>query len=166
MRCAQVRKMDISNGPGVRVSLFTQGSDLHCKGCFNSEAWDYSGGKKYTDETKDLILDLCSKPHIAGLSILGGEPLSPLNYSELFELLTLFREMFPDKDIWMWTGRIYEEMTEEQLEITNLCDVIVDGPWIQDLGDFSLKYKGSSNQRVIDINKTKELNKVVLYEGK
>lgn len=164
MRYASIRKIDIQNGPGIRVSLFTQGCNIGCKGCFNTEIWSYSGGKSFDTEERDLILNLCDKPQIAGLSILGGEPLSTLNYNELYDLLVNFRKRFPNKDIWMWTGRIFEEMTEDQLDIVKLCDVIIDGPWIQDLGDFSLKYKGSSNQRIIDIKETFKNNKIVLKD--
>lgn len=164
MRYASIRKMDIVNGPGVRVSVFTQGCNIHCDGCFSTEIWSFDGGKEFTEEIRDFILDLCDKPHIAGLSILGGEPLSTLNYNELLDLIMKFRERFPDKTIWMWTGYIFEELNNTQLDIVKMVDVLVDGPWTQNLGDFSLKYRGSSNQRVIDIRKTFEQNKVILKE--
>ena len=157
--------MDIQNGPGIRVSIFTQGCDIKCKGCFNSEIWAFNEGKPFEEETRDLILNLCDKPHIAGLSILGGEPLHPLNYNELYDLIMHFKERFPDKTVWLWTGRVFENMDTTMLDIVKLCDVIVDGPWIEDLGDFSLKYRGSSNQRVIDVKKTLEKSEIVIYSS-
>lgn len=151
MRYSQIRKMDISNGVGIRVSLWTQGCDIRCKGCFNSDIWDYSGGKEWTKETENELLNLCSSPHIKGLSILGGEPLSQQNYKELIHLFKVFKEKYPDKDIWMWTGRTFENLTEEQMEVVRYVDVLVDGPWIEELGDFKLRFRGSSNQRIIDV---------------
>lgn len=164
MRYSQIRKMDIVNGPGIRISLFTQGCPFHCKDCFNKETWDFDGGFEWTSEKEKLLLDLCNRPQIKGLSILGGEPLINQNLETLKILFTKFRELYPDKNIWMWTGNIYENLTPEQKEVANMVDVLVDGPWILRLGDFKLKYKGSSNQRVIDIKKTKESGKVELLD--
>ena len=164
MRYASIRRLDIVNGPGCRVSMFTQGCAIHCEGCFNSEAWSYEGGKEWTIESKNHLLELCNRPQIKGLSILGGEPLSDCNLNELKDLFTEFRERFPDKTIWMWTGHVYENLTPEQKEVANMVDVLIDGPWIMKLGDFHLKYKGSSNQRVIDIKKTKKSGSVELYQ--
>ena len=164
IRYASIRKLDITNGPGVRVSLFTQGCNIFCKGCFNSDIWDYEGGKEWTEKTKNLLLDLCNKPQIKGLSILGGEPLSPQNFDDLKDLLISFKELMPNKTIWLWTGYIFEDLTEEQLEIVKLVDVLVDGPWMIDLGDFSLKYRGSSNQRIINVKETLNQNSIILLE--
>lgn len=149
MRYAQIRKMDISNGPGIRVSLWTQGCHFHCDGCFNKETWDYEAGQEYTQETEDLIIELCSKKHIVGLSILGGEPLSQCNLQALTKLLKRFRQTYADKTIWLWTGYEYKNLTKEQLEVTYLCDVIVDGQFIDSKKDFDLQYRGSSNQSII-----------------
>lgn len=149
MRYARIRKMDVSNGPGVRASLWTQGCHFHCDGCFNKETWDYSAGREYTQETEDKIIDTCKKKHIVGLSILGGEPLSKCNLKELKKLLQRFRKEIPEKDVWLWTGYIYENLSKEQLEVVNLCDVIVDGQFNDSKKDLDLQYRGSSNQRVI-----------------
>ena len=151
MRYAQIRKLDVSNGPGCRVSLFTQGCNLKCEGCFNKTAWDYNGGKEWTNETKQHLLELCNVPYIAGLSILGGEPLSETNLEDLKSFINEFRIKFPQKTIWMWTGYIYEQLTLKQKEVADMVDVLVDGPWIASLGNFNLKYRGSSNQRIIKI---------------
>lgn len=164
MRYSSIRRMDITNGPGIRVSLFTTGCDLHCPGCFNRALWDYLGGNLYTEKEKALILDLCDRDEVKGLSVLGGEPLSAQNYEDLKGLFISFKERFPEKTIWMWTGRIFEDLDEEQLEVVKLVDVLVDGPWIMSLGDFNLKYRGSSNQRIIDVQKSLETNKVVEIE--
>ena len=157
MRYSSIRKIDITNGPGIRVSLFTQGCDIHCKGCFNSEIWDFDGGKEWTPEVKKKFLELCDKPQIEGISILGGEPLHPNNYKDLIDLFKTFKKRFPDKTIWMWTGRVLENMDSTQLDIVKMVDVIVDGPWVEDLGDFSLKFRGSLNQRVIDTKTMKTI---------
>ena len=149
MRYARIRKMDVSNGPGVRASLWTQGCHFHCDGCFNKETWDYNAGREYTQETEDKIIDTCKKKHIVGLSILGGEPLSECNLKELKKLLQRFRKEIPEKDVWLWTGYKYENLSKEQLEVANLCDVIVDGRFIDSKKDLDLQYRGSSNQRVI-----------------
>lgn len=151
MRYNKIRTMDVSNGPGIRVSLFTQGCAIKCKGCFNSELWDYSGGKIFTDETINHILDLCDNPHIEGLSLLGGEPLSLVNLVELKKLIIRFNERFPDKNIWLWTGYYYDQLIEQQKEIVNLCDVLVEGPFDIDKKDPNLLYRGSSNQIITKI---------------
>lgn len=160
LRYAQIRRIDITNGPGIRVSLFTQGCDIHCVGCFNSDIWDYLGGTLWTNEEKENFLNLCDRHEVRGISILGGEPLSPQNYDDLKDLFKSFKERFPEKNIWMWTGRIFEDLDDEQLEVVKLVDVLVDGPWVMSLGDFHLKYRGSSNQRIIDVQRSLESNSV------
>jgi len=164
MRYSSIRKIDISNGPGIRVSLFTQGCAIHCKGCFNSEIWDYEGGNEWTSDTKKYLLELCNKPQIAGLSILGGEPLSPQNFDELTDLCANFKKRFPHKTIWLWTGYTFETLNASQLAMLKYIDIIVDGPWREDLGDFTLKYRGSSNQRILDAQKSIEQGKAVEKE--
>ncbi len=155
--------MDISNGPGVRVSLFFQGCEFHCKNCFNSETWDFKLGKEFTEDTIDHILELCDKEYIQGLSILGGEPMHPVNIKGATALSKKFKEKYPDKTIWVWSGFLYEPYISKQ-EIVNYIDVLVDGQYVDELHDPTLKYKGSKNQRVIDIKKTLKKGKVVLYE--
>lgn len=161
MRYSQIRKMDISNGPGIRVSLFTSGCPFHCKGCFNSETWPMDSGKEFTEKEYNLLMKLASKPHVVGLSILGGEPLIEQNLEELKALCKDLKTQFPNKTIWLWTGFTFEELNGKQKEALQDIDIIVDGRWIQDLRDFNLKYRGSSNQRVLDVQKSLAKNKPV-----
>lgn len=147
MRYNKIRKMDISNGPGVRVSIFTQGCDKHCPGCFNPETWDRTLGEEVTDDKITEILKLCQRPEIKGLSILGGEPLLDCNMQMLKHLTKLFRITFPQKDIWIWTGFEFQEVLSQLNQIE--FDYAVCGPYIADLRDPRLKFRGSSNQRII-----------------
>jgi anaerobic ribonucleoside-triphosphate reductase activating protein len=161
MRYNQIRSMDISNGPGVRVSLFFQGCHFHCKNCFNSDTWDFNKGIEFNDKVIDNILELCSKEYVAGLSILGGEPLHPVNINGTITLAKKFKSMYPNKTIWVWTGYKYEDIFNK--EVLSYIDVLVDGQFIDELYDPKLKYKGSSNQRVIDVKATLKENKIVLF---
>ena len=163
MRYNKIRKMDIANGPGVRVSIFLQGCAFHCKNCFNPETWDFDGGKEFTDEVIDHILDLCNEDYIKGLSILGGEPLHPNNIEGTTKLAKKFKEKYPDKTIWLWSGFTYEEYVSKQ-DIVNYIDVLVDGQYVDEKHDPTLDFRGSSNQRLIDIKKTIKNNKVTFYE--
>ena len=162
MRYNLIRKMDISNGPGVRVSIFMQGCAFHCKNCFNSETWDFKGGKEFTDETIEKVLDLCDKDQVKGLSILGGEPMHPANIEGTTKLAKAFKEKYPNKDIWAWSGFKFEELKDK--EAMNYIDVLVDGTYKDELHYPTLKWKGSSNQRVIDVQKSEEKNEVVLLK--
>ncbi len=162
MRYNKIRKMDISNGPGVRVSLFFQGCHFHCKGCFNAETWDFNGGKEFNDDIINHILDLCSNDVISGLSILGGEPMHPVNILGTTKLAKLFKEKYPEKTIWVWSGFLFDNLKDK--EVINYIDVLVDGRFEIDKSSPLLKYKGSSNQRVIDIKKSLKSKKIVLYE--
>lgn len=141
--------MDISNGPGIRVSLFTQGCDIHCKGCFNYKLWNFKNGKEFTDKTINKIIELCNSEHIKGLSILGGEPLSMVNLKDLEKLIITFKTTYPTKDIWLWTGYIYENLNDTQKHLVSLVDVLVDGPFIKELADPTLQFRGSKNQRIL-----------------
>ncbi len=172
MRYADIHKMNISDGPGIGVSLYVQGCALHCPGCFNEGTWDFDGGKEYTNDTMDTILDLLKPEWMTRLSILGGEPLCPANYKELIKLTYLAHEENKDKPdfkVWMWTGRTYENLMAEissesdrkhphPLELVlKGVDYLVDGPFIQDKKDLTLKWRGSSNQRIIALNGNEEI---------
>ncbi len=163
MRYNLVRKMDISNGPGVRVSVFMQGCSFHCKNCFNPETWDFKGGKEFTDDTINGILELCDKDYIKGLSILGGEPMHPTNIGGTTKLAKAFKEKYPSKNIWVWSGFNFEKDLKDK-EVLKYIDVLVDGQYVDELHDPTLKWRGSSNQRVIDIKKSLKENKTVLVK--
>ena len=163
MRYNTIRKMDISNGPGVRVSIFMQGCHFHCKGCFNEETWDFKGGEEFNDEVINRVLELSSADYIVGLSILGGEPMHPKNIDGTTKLAKAFKEKYPDKNIWVWSGFLFDKDLKDK-EIMNYLDVLVDGQFKIDLFDPTLKWKGSSNQRVIDVKKSIKNKKVILYE--
>ena len=162
MRYNKIRKMDISNGPGVRVSIFMQGCTFNCKNCFNKETHDFNGGRDFTDETIERILELCNFDYIVGLSILGGEPLHPLNIEGTTRLAKRFKERYPNKNIWIWSGFLFDKDLNDK-EILKYIDVLVDGQYKDELYDPNLKYCGSSNQRVIDVKNSLLEDKIVLY---
>ena len=162
MRFAQIRKEDISNGPGIRVSLFVQGCNRHCDGCFNPETWDYNKGQIFNRRIQELFLDLGKEKRITGFSILGGEPLD--QDERMLELIKKIKECYPDKTIWMWTGHTYEDLTDEQMEIVKLIDVLVDGPFIISQRCPSKRFRGSMNQRIIDIKKTLESGIITIHD--
>lgn len=159
MRYSKIRKMDISNGRGVRVSIFMQGCTFNCKNCFNPETHDFEGGTEFTDETIDKVLDLCSKEHIDGLSILGGEPMHPKNIEGTTKLAKAFKEKFPNKNLWAWTGYKFDEYLKDK-EVVKYLDVLIDGQYVDELHDPTLEWRGSSNQRVIDVQKSLKTNKI------
>ena len=163
MRYNKIRKMDISNGPGVRVSIFMQGCTFNCKNCFNPETHDFKGGRELGDETIEKVLDLCSFDHIEGLSILGGEPMHPINIEGTTKLAKAFKEKYPNKTIWVWSGFLFDKDLKDK-EVLNYIDVLVDGQYKDELHNPKLKYCGSSNQRVIDVKKSLGKKKVVLFE--
>lgn len=167
MKYAKIRKMDISNGEGVRVSLFVQGCSFHCKNCFNQETWDFNGGKEFTTSEIQKIIELANKDYIAGLSVLGGEPLHPNNIEAVADVCKSFKKIYPNKTIWLWTGFRYEDILkrENNYNILNYIDVLVDGQFEEDKKDLTLKWKGSSNQRVIDCKKSLTENKIILKEN-
>lgn len=164
MNYNKIRKMDISNGPGVRVSVFVQGCTFNCKNCFNPETHDFKGGKEFTTEEMERIINLCSKEFIRGLSILGGEPLHPKNLEGTTMIAEYFKYKLPEKDLWVWTGFKYEDLKDSK--IMEYIDVLVDGQFEEELKDMRLKYSGSSNQRVIDIQKTRRYNKIYEIENR
>lgn len=208
MRYASIRNLDISNGANIGVALFVQGCDRnpHCKNCFNSETWDFNGGKEWTEKTKNKFMELIDRPYIKRISILGGEPLAEQNLDDVLSLIKEIREKypisqnpnsenigksrvledenskeirisFPDKTIWLYTGYSYSEifrgqsscLSQEGLnnfkrrEIIKLCDVVVDGEYIDEQKDLTLKWRGSKNQHVIDVKQSLAQNKMVLY---
>ena len=166
MNYASIRECDIANGEGVRVSLFVSGCTRHCKGCFNEEAQAFDYGKPFTAETERGIFDALAPGHIAGLSILGGEPMEPENQRALVPFLRRLRERFGDsKSVWVYTGCVLETelkaesrwRTEATDELLSLVDVLVDGPFVEELKDISLRFRGSSNQRIIDLKSGRTL---------
>lgn len=214
MRYAQIRSMDISNGEGVGVSLFVQGCDRHCFNCFNSETWDFNGGKEWTEKTKNKFMELIDRPYIRRISILGGEPLAEQNLDDVLSLIKEIREKYPisqnpnsenigksrvledenskeirislpDKTIWLYTGfrwnyimnyqpvetddfdyieESYNDgLMEKRKRIISLCDVVIDGEYIDEQKDLTLAYRGSKNQHVIDVKQSLAQNKMVLY---
>lgn len=184
MRYAQIRSMDISNGEGVGVSLFVQGCPFHCFGCFNSDTWDFNGGKEWTEEIKDKFLKLIDKPYIKRVSFLGGECLAENNLDEVLELIKQIRNSFPEKTIWLYTGFEWDdimcsftglqadyvvlsekdiEVWEKRREIISLCNIVVDGKYIDKQKDLALKWRGSKNQHVIDVKQSLAKNKVIPY---
>ena len=147
MRYAQIRDLDVSNGEGVRVSLFVQGCDFHCNDCFNSSTWDWEGGEKFTRNDLKFLLRLCNKTYIQGLSILGGEPLHPTNLPMVTCIAQAFKELYPNKDLWIWSGYTFESYISK-LDILDFADVIVDGQFISDQQNYKLHFRGSENQRI------------------
>lgn len=168
MRYNKIRKMDISNGPGVRISIFLQGCEFNCKDCFNPETHDFKGGKEFTNESLNTLLNL-DKDYIKGLSILGGEPLHKNNIKGTLEIAKAYKENFPNKTIWIWTGFTFEKLKEslDFLELLKYIDILVDGPFVEEKKDIRLKYSGSSNQRVIDIKETlkRDLKEIIQIEN-
>ena len=149
MNYAEIKKVDIANGPGVRVSLFVSGCRNHCKGCFNPETWDFDYGRPFTRATEDEIIKALRPSWIQGLSILGGEPTEEENAAILIPFLKRVRAALPDKDIWLYSGYTYEALRDK--EILTLADVLVDGPFLLEQKDAGLAFRGSRNQRIIDL---------------
>ena len=164
MRYNKIRKMDIADGPGVRVSIFMQGCTFNCKNCFNPETHDFNAGKEFTDDTIARVLELCENENIEGLSILGGEPMHPKNIDGTTKLAKEFKEKYPNKNIWVWTGFLFDKDLKDK-EVMKYIDVLVDGQYVDELHDPKLKWKGSSNQRVIDVQESLKQNKVKILVG-
>lgn len=172
MNYATIKNCDIANGPGVRVSLFVSGCTHHCKGCFNQEAWDFHYGKPFTQATIDRILAILVPGYIRGLTLLGGEPFEPENQGPIVELLRQMKAKFPEKSVWAFSGYLFDRdilpgklgdpaITREYL---GYLDVLVDGPFVEAKKDLALRFRGSSNQRLIDVPKTLKEGKIVLWE--
>ena len=193
MRYASIRSMDISNGERVGISLFVQGCRFCCSNCFNKDTWDFNGGKEWTPEVEDKFIELASRPYIKRISILGGEPLADENLDGVLNLINKIRLLMPEKTIWLYTGYkakliqesiktddFWNDIDEEysyfsfeprdsfintwkRIKITKLVDVLVDGRYIDSQRDISLRWRGSKNQRVIDIKESLQQGEVVLY---
>ena len=173
MHYGELKKCDIANGIGVRVTLFVSGCTNNCPDCFQPQTWDFDYGKVFTDETKAEIFAELDKSYVNGLTVLGGEPFEPRNQRELLPLLGEVRERYPDKTIWCFTGfRLEDELLREgsypRCEVTDgmlaCIDVLVDGRFVRELKDISLQFRGSRNQRVIDMNRTRETGTVTLWD--
>lgn len=167
MRYAQIRSMDISNGENIGVALFVQGCHFHCKNCFNPETWDFNGGKEWTSKIEDEFFKLIDRPYIKRISILGGEPLCRQNCYTTWNLCKTIKQRFPNKKIWIYSGYTYEELLQsrEQSKALLFADVLIDGCYIDTQRDITLKWRGSSNQRVIDLKATMASGKIVLWDN-
>ena len=174
MYYGSIKKHDIANGEGIRVTLFVSGCRVHCKGCFQAQTQDFHYGQEYTKETEDEIIEALKDEHVQGLTLLGGEPFEPENQAVLVELLRRVKKECPDRNIWSWTGYIYDKdlleggkkHTDVTDEMLSMIDVLVDGPFTLALRNLALSFRGSENQRVIDMHKTRESGEVVLYLDK
>lgn len=181
IRYAQIRECDVSNGEGVGVSLFVQGCRFRCPNCFNKDTWDFDGGKEWTPEVENKFIELASRPYIKRISILGGEPLADENLNGVLNLVNRIRLLMPEKTIWIYSGyewsdiwedgciiiddvtlKVYEDYKKRQ-EIISMCSVLVDGRYIDSQRDVSLRWRGSKNQKCIDIQKSLQQGEVVLY---
>lgn len=161
MKYAQIREMDVTNGSGIGVALFTQGCPYHCKNCFNPETWDFDKGTDWTEETENNIIELLKPEYITRLSILGGEPLIERNIAPLTALLKRVKSVYPDKQVWLYTGGDFEVLEGLYEEIFQYIDILIDGRYIDDLRDYKLKWRGSSNQRIIDVQASLKSGDVV-----
>ena len=166
MNYATLKKFDIANGPGVRVSLFVSGCRHHCKNCFNREAWDFNYGTPFTEDIENEILTELDKNHIKGLSLLGGEPFEPENRKDLTNLLKKVKQKNPQKSVWCYTGFEFEKLTDPTaVELLSLIDVLVDGKFIEELKSPELIFRGSSNQRILDVKKSIDTGKAIWLDG-
>lgn len=181
IRYAQIRECDVSNGEGVGVALFVQGCNFHCHNCFNKNTWDFNGGKEWTPEVEDKFIELASRPYIKRISLLGGECLADENLDGVLNLVNKIRLLMPKKTIWLYTGyewsdiwsdskiiiddytnQVYENYQKRQ-QIISMCDVVIDGKYIDSQRNISKKWAGSNNQRVIDVKKSVQQGEVILY---
>jgi anaerobic ribonucleoside-triphosphate reductase activating protein len=172
MNYATIKTHDVANGPGVRVSLFVSGCTHHCKNCFNSETWDFHYGQLFTEETVNQILEALKPNYIKGLSLLGGEPFEYVNQLGLLPLVRKVRFLYPEKNIWCYTGYDYEKDIKCDMmnkwpatkELLSMIDVLVDGEFVEELKDLKLRFRGSSNQRIIDVKRSLSAGEVILWE--
>ena len=169
MNYGEIKKTDIANGLGVRVSLFVSGCPHHCKGCFNSQTWDFNYGKPFDGNVQDEIINLLAPSYINGLTLLGGEPMVPENQKALLPFLKRVRKTYPEKDIWCYSGYVFEDEIlkgdaniPETKEFLSLIDVLVDGRFEEDKKNITLKFRGSENQRIIDVKKSLKQNRAII----
>lgn len=168
MKYAKIKKYDVANGPGVRVSIFVSGCNHHCKGCFNKEAWDFNYGQEFTEDTINEILEAMRPNYISGLTLLGGEPFEPINQKGLLKLVRKVKKEYPEKDIWAYSGYLFDKdimerqvkQLKETKELLSYIDVLVDGKFIENLKNPNLYFRGSSNQRIIDVKESLEYDKI------
>lgn len=171
MNYANLKKTDVANGPGIRVSLFVSGCTRGCAGCFNREAWDFQYGKRWDESAEGELLAALAPSYIRGLSVLGGEPFEPANCETVLEILRKVRAAFPDKDIWCYTGNDYERELLPRIErgdtaageMLTLIDVLVDGAFVEERKNLRLAFRGSENQRLIDVRASRQSGRTVLY---
>ena len=173
MNYADIKQYDVANGIGVRVSLFVSGCTHHCKNCFNKETWDFNFGNPFTEEQEDLIIKYPEPDYISGLSLLGGEPFEPSNQKGLLPLLRKVKEKYPDKDIWCYTGYLYDrdiiddmsKKYDETMEMLSYIDILIDGPFVEELKNLKLRFRGSENQRIIDVKQTLKEGQIIHWDG-
>lgn len=177
MNYLQIDKSSIGNGPGVRVVLWVAGCSLHCQGCQNPESWDFNTGKPFDEAAKHDLFGALSKPYIKGITISGGHPLENKNVEDIYLLIKELKEKFPTKDIWLYTGYTFEQIFPTvcidmfnvnnlyRKEVVKMCDVLVDGPYVEEQRDITLKFRGSKNQRLIDVKETIKQNKIVTIQN-
>lgn len=172
MKYATIKKHDVANGPGVRVSIFVSGCNHHCKGCFNAEAWDFNYGNNFTEKEQEEVIKALEPQYMKGLSLLGGEPLEPINQKGLLPVVKKVKEKYPEKTIWCYTGFLFDKNVvgqmakenEDTKELLKYIDFIVDGKFQEENKDLTLQFRGSSNQRIIDVQKSLKSNSIVLWD--
>ena len=175
MYYAAIKKSDVANGEGIRTSLFVSGCRNRCKNCFQPETWAFDYGNPFTDEVAEEIFKSFENPVVRGLTILGGEPMEPENQEGLLPFVREFKRRFPNKTVWLYTGNLYEELTGEvgshpkalpiTKELLSLVDILVDGRFVEEEKRLGLRFRGSANQRIIDMNKTRETGRIVIWDG-
>ena len=175
MNYAAIKKSDVANGEGIRTSLFVSGCRNRCKNCFQPQTWDFSYGEPFTDDVKEQIFKTFDNPVLKGITILGGEPMELENQEGLLPFLREFKSSFPNKTVWLYTGNTYEELTgavgshpkclEITKELLSYVDILVDGMFVEEQKQLGLRFRGSSNQRIIDMKKTRELSEIVIWDG-
>lgn len=175
MNYCNIKKFDIANGEGIRTTLFVSGCTNRCKNCFQPQTWSFDYGEPFTEKVEEEILDTFKIPSVRGLTLLGGEPMEPSNQRALLPFLKKFKERYPDRDLWLFTGNLYEELMglrgehpkciEVTRDILSLVDILVDGRFIEEEKSLGLRFRGSRNQRIIDMNKTRKKGEIVIWEG-